>query len=368
MSKDIYSKKFSGVIHRILEDKSKTYYIKYKNPISKKTERLKIGNSKDGFNEMYCSNKRNELLSKLRLGEDPQIPILKNKTKQHTLNDIYESYISTKKIKSLIHIKSRYTKHLYNDLGSKSLNNISKSDIVKLQNKLLNLKLANATINDIILLGSTIFNYGIKTELHQGINPFYGFKGLKVNNDRARYLSKDDIELLKKNTKQDPILYLFVLLSVTTGARLESVLNIQKKDINLETNTINIKDLKNDNRYNGAITNEVKEILKSDLLSHKKDDYIVSYDQGMKMDKRRIQRRLSPILNKLFNSDLSPDDRVNRVVIHTLRHSFASLLAINGVPIYTIQKLMNHKDIKQTTRYAKLSPENGTNAVMSVFN
>lgn len=100
----------------------------------------------------------------------------------------------------------------------------------------------------------------------------------------------------------------------------------------------------------------------------KKDDYIVSYISGAKIDKKRIQRRLSPILNKLFNKDLKKDDRKNRVVIHTLRHTFASLLAINGTPLYTIQKLMNHKDLKQTTRYAKLSPESGINAVQQLFN
>ncbi len=68
-------------------------------------------------------------------------------------------------------------------------------------------------------------------------------------------------------------------------------------------------------------------------------------------------------MNELFNKNIRADDRKNRVVIHTLRHTFASHLAINGTPIYTIQKLMNHKDIKMTLRYAKLSPDSGKEAV-----
>ena len=60
-----------------------------------------------------------------------------------------------------------------------------------------------------------------------------------------------------------------------------------------------------------------------------------------------------------YNEGLETDDRENRVVIHTLRHTFASLLAIQGTPIYTIMKLMDHADITQTIRYAKLSPDNG---------
>jgi site-specific recombinase XerD len=56
-----------------------------------------------------------------------------------------------------------------------------------------------------------------------------------------------------------------------------------------------------------------------------------------------IQDRLRKIFKTYFNQGLENDDRKNRVVVHTLRHTFASHLAINGTPIYTIQKLMNHK-------------------------
>ncbi|MFW0695502.1 tyrosine-type recombinase/integrase [Aliarcobacter butzleri] len=54
------------------------------------------------------------------------------------------------------------------------------------------------------------------------------------------------------------------------------------------------------------------------------------------------------------------------MVFHSLRHTFASLLAINGTPIFTIQKLMNHKDIRMTLRYAKLSPDSGREAVINL--
>ena len=65
----------------------------------------------------------------------------------------------------------------------------------------------------------------------------------------------------------------------------------------------------------------------------------------------------------MFNLDIDPHDAKNKVVIHTLRHTFASHLAINGTPIYTIQKFMNHKDIKMTLRYAKLAPDSGRESI-----
>ncbi len=44
--------------------------------------------------------------------------------------------------------------------------------------------------------------------------------------------------------------------------------------------------------------------------------------------------------------------------IHTLRHTFASHLVQNGVPIYDVSKLLGHSDVKMTEVYAHLSPNN----------
>ncbi|MCG3669076.1 tyrosine-type recombinase/integrase [Aliarcobacter butzleri] len=60
------------------------------------------------------------------------------------------------------------------------------------------------------------------------------------------------------------------------------------------------------------------------------------------------------------------NDSKNKIVFHSLRLTFASYLAINGTPIFTIQKLMNHKDIRMTLRYAKLSPDSGRKAVINL--
>ena len=72
-------------------------------------------------------------------------------------------------------------------------------------------------------------------------------------------------------------------------------------------------------------------------------------------------------MNKLFNEGLDKKDSKNRVVIHSLRHTFASQLAISGTPIFTIQKLMNHADIKQTMRYAKLAPDSGKDYIQRLY-
>ncbi|MBD3843805.1 MAG: tyrosine-type recombinase/integrase [Campylobacterales bacterium] len=94
-------------------------------------------------------------------------------------------------------------------------------------------------------------------------------------------------------------------------------------------------------------------------------DYLVSGTPNL-LSRNAPYKVFQPIFDELFNHGLKISDRKRRVVIHTLRHTFASQLAINGVPIFSIMKLMDHADINQTIRYAKLSPDNGKNSVFSL--
>ncbi|MBX2797646.1 MAG: site-specific integrase [Myxococcales bacterium] len=44
------------------------------------------------------------------------------------------------------------------------------------------------------------------------------------------------------------------------------------------------------------------------------------------------------------------------ISFHGLRHSYASQLVMAGVPLQAVQEYLGHPDIRQTQRYAHLSP------------
>jgi site-specific recombinase XerD len=50
------------------------------------------------------------------------------------------------------------------------------------------------------------------------------------------------------------------------------------------------------------------------------------------------------------------EDSRDKLVFHSLRHSFASRLVERGVDLYTVSKLMGHSSISMTERYSHLRP------------
>jgi site-specific recombinase XerD len=65
-----------------------------------------------------------------------------------------------------------------------------------------------------------------------------------------------------------------------------------------------------------------------------------------------------------FNDGVT--DRRQKVVFHTLRHTYASWLVMSGVDLYTVQRLMGHSTISMTERYSHLAPDHLKKAI-SIF-
>lgn len=352
---------YKQIINENAKEIDKVFIIRYRE--NNKDKLKTIGKYSQGIRINYCKQIRNEIITKLRLGEEPPVIAKTKKKKIVTLNDLSEIYFKEKEmdVRDIEKIKRSYINHIKPYLGHYDVEEIKPDDIKELQ-KLKRKVLAERTVNAIIQIIGAIFNISIQKEIFNGNNPVNkSIKRINVDNKRERYLTLDEIEILLNEVKHEEYLYLFVHLALQTGARLGTILTITKKDIKLESNSVQLKDHKNNSTYLGFFNSELKKLLSKRIQSFNINDPII--DRGGQV----IKNRLTKIFNKHFNHGLEKDDRKNRVVTHTLRHTFASHLAIKGTPIYTIQKLMNHKDITMTLRYAKLAPDSGKEMVLKLY-
>ncbi len=344
----------------------KVYLIRYRD--NGKACFITMGKHSEGIREAYCKTKRNEYMTISKNGELPPQIEKRLKIKTTSLNDLAEVYFNDKagENKTNKQQKGKYKLHITPHLGVKSIENICKDDIKAFRQKLIDQGKAPKTINGIIQLVTAIINHSIKEYDLKIINPTTGISRLKVDDARERFLSVQEVQTLLNTVRNDKLLYDFTKMALSTGARLEGILNIQKKDIDIQHNRVTIKDLKSNSTYNGFFDDALRKEIIPVLSSLKVNDYYIG-GKETPYPGRSIRRKMKPILDELFNKDLDERDTKNRVVIHTLRHTFASQLAINGVPIFTIQKLMNHAKIEMTMRYAKLEPDSRINAIKGLY-
>lgn len=357
--------KYPGVFYKdIISDSDKVtdkvYIIRYVDEDGKERQK-KIGTDKEGIRADYCKKIRDEIITKIRLGEDlPHIARKKELLYFDTIAEKYFEYKATR-VKDVNKEKARYSNHIKKHIGGKIVNNITIEDIEKLQHQYQKV-FAPSTVNHLIFLISTIFKYSIKKQIFKGLNPASSVDGVKVDNKRERYLTIEEVNKLLAMSKQNNFeVWLFVKLSLMTGARVGTIMSIKSKDINIDNNSVTLKDHKSTKTYTGFYDDELKEILSNRVNELKPNDSI------LKHHRITIEAKLRAILDLLFNMELESDDRKHRVVIHTLRHTFASHLAIQGKDILTIKNLLNHKTIDMTMRYAHLSPNQGKKAVKRLY-
>ena len=374
-NKLIKSKKYSGVYYKdtILD---RIYYIAYKNS-NGNYSKYKVGCKSSGITEVYCYNLRNEELNKIKLGHNPK---LSSKDIIIKFDEIANDYYNNMKLSQCSDTKNstnKYINHIKPIFGSINIKNITLTMIHEFKIKKLN-AYAPATVANLVSFISSIFNFAKNnTKKFKGDNPALGVEStIFIDNARERYLTKDEIYLLLDTLKLNKynnkphiaiLLVIFVKIALSTGARASSIINIQKKDINFETKTIQIFDTKNKSWYTSYLSNKIFDTNDYIFLnSFNLFDYVFFVKKRL-LTHRIIAYHTRPIYNDLFNQGLKENDYKNRVCNHTLRHTFASHLAINGISLFEIQKLMNHKDINMTLRYMKLAEENKISAVEKIY-
>jgi site-specific recombinase XerD len=110
------------------------------------------------------------------------------------------------------------------------------------------------------------------------------------------------------------------------------------------------------------MTDQVKTVFES-LGNGKPGELVFPDRKGHQM--KRISNAFHRAVEVLGLNDGITDSR-QKVVFHTLRHTYASWLVEDGTDLYVVQKLLGHSTLAMTERYAHLGESKLQNAVKSL--
>jgi integrase len=196
-----------------------------------------------------------------------------------------------------------------------------------------------------------IWNMARRDGLINGDSPTKQVKVPKIDNKRIRFLSHEEADLLLEALKEDPLTHDLALLSLQTGLRVGEMAKLKWSHVDLDRGIIHIMDPKGGEGRVAYITKKLKTMFKSRKRRGPNDHVFLRQDGEPITDMPRIFFDVVKDLG--FNEDIT--DPRQKVVAHTLRHTFASWHVEAGTDLYTLKTLMGHSVMAMTERYAHLS-------------
>ncbi len=350
--------KFQGVYFR--ESESRTYKgkpdrcfdISYKDQNGKKIWE-KVGWLSEGYSAQFAAGIRANRLQTLRHGEE----LPKKHVHEITFGEVWKKYDQwlQSNHKQPRDDRGRYHKHLEPRFANKPLSKITPFDLERLKSDLKKSDLADATVKHVIVVVRQMFNKAIAWGLWSGDNPVKKVKIPQLQNRRERFLTYEEATtLLDEMGKSSEQLRDMASLSLYTGLRAGEIFALRWSHIDLENDLIHVADPKGGSARKAFIVPQIKEIFKRQEKPSNPEQFVFLSRKGEQIVE--VSNAFGRVVNRLGLND-GFDDRRQKVTFHTLRHTFASWLALRGTPIFTIKELMGHHTLVMTERYAHLLPD-----------
>jgi integrase len=177
-----------------------------------------------------------------------------------------------------------------------------------------------------------------------------GVKKFAEPGGRLRYLSgPEEADRLLKECRG--LLHPIVTMALHTGMRKSEILTLTWDMTDLRNGFIRLKHTKNGQPRTIPINDTVHQLLAG--RRSRLDVNWVFHDE----DGRRL-----PDIRKPFEAACKRAGLMD-FHFHDLRHTFASWLVMNSVPLATVSDLLGHRSPTMTMRYAHLSPRHKAEAV-----
>ena len=362
---DIEIKGFGCMVH---PSGRKTYYFVYRYKNSKK-QRIKVG----VHGSITCETAREIVrgwAGDLARGIDPKEHKKTQETEQKqsiSVEVFLKIYIE--KYKKVYNKKSTIERDMYRIhnviipfLKQKNISQIREEDILQFQEHLKNTPIQFNRCKSILSKAfslAELWGYRPKNS-----NPCRGIQKYPEKK-KERFLTDEELKNLDEVLRMQELLRVSSSYSLAairmlmyTGCRLSEILTLKWQDVFLKEGYLHLRESKTGEKT--IPLNESARKILSNLKEEKGNPHVFVGEKA-----GSCLTTLKTAWNKVRRLANLEDVR-----LHDLRHTFASLAIKQGVDLYTVSKLLGHKDIHTTTRYAHLEMKHlikATNVVDQIW-
>ena len=171
-------------------------------------------------------------------------------------------------------------------------------------------------------------------------------KPIKEAETRREFLTIEELNKLVKTECTNPLLKKIALFSALTGMAFKEIQNLKWRDIKF-------------------IEGEGYLVL-SKRQKTQRDNYLPISEQAFSLcgnhpgnpnENVFLGLKYSAYNNKQLTEWIEAAGIAKNITFHCFRHTFATLQLYSGTDIYTVSKMLGHKDLKTTQIYAKIVDE-----------
>ena len=246
-----------------------------------------------------------------------------------------------------------YYKNALKPLYGYKIKNIKRRDLEQFILLMKNEKAAK-TVNNILVFIKAFLNYAVENKILIE-NPSKGIKQIPLESKKVKTLNEEQSNYFLKLLQKKPLwINTFFSIMYYTGMRISECIALEWKDINNNYITVNkqfyryrITPTKNYETRIIEMPEPLIKIISEYKKSLKESPHGIMFSlNGKYISVNNMRERHFKYLIEAIENELNVD--LSDITPHCLRHTHATYLLSNGIPLIYVSKRLGHKDCKTT--------------------